>query len=484
MPSAAVLRAVAVAALSIGLAMISNSMGAPPGPGAPWAAPNLRQVDTLQAHGTPAPALHRTIGTPATPALSVPIRPGTTFVAVLQTREPASGPPQNPPSGAISQLAADGIPATALDAYQRAASRADLLYPGCGISWPLLAAIGRVESDHGRFAGSQLYADGESAPPIIGIALNGVGTARIMDTDQGRLDGDRVFDHAVGPMQFIPGTWRIYGVDGNADGRADPFNIYDAAAAAADYLCIAGGNLTTIGGQTAAVLAYNESATYLSSVLELAAAYAGGGVAIPAAVGLAPPLGTATLAALPPPARQPGNGPLPPVNPGPPLSPPGSAVPLPKGALSAPSGRTKKPSGSGSTSSAPAPAGSASSTPAPAGSAGSAPTPSAPAPSTPAATGPAASGSTVVPSPPATAATTGCPSPTASVTVTVTVTSTGTSAASLASAGSVVSQPAPAVTATGSAASVTVTVTVTASQATVATTSVSPTGTATSAPRC
>ena len=46
-------------------------------------------------------------------------------------------------------------------------------------------------------------------------------------------------------MQFIPSTWALYGADGNGDGVADPFNIFDAAAAAAHYLCRAGGNLQT-----------------------------------------------------------------------------------------------------------------------------------------------------------------------------------------------------------------------------------------------
>jgi len=38
----------------------------------------------------------------------------------------------------------------------------------------------------------------------------------------GRLDGDRVYDRAVGPMQFIPSTWAIYRTDGNRDGRSKP----------------------------------------------------------------------------------------------------------------------------------------------------------------------------------------------------------------------------------------------------------------------
>jgi hypothetical protein len=221
---------------------------------------------------------------------------------------PTPGDP--PPAGAIApQLASDGIPAVALDAYRRAAADLARTDPSCGLSWPLLAAIGRVESDHGRFGGSQLYSDGTSAPRIIGIALNGHGTALIRDTDHGVLDGDTVYDHAVGPMQFIPSTWRRWGVDGNGDGVISPFNIYDAALAAADYLCAAGGNLNTTPGQIRAVLAYNDSAQYLATVLALEKIYASGaaGVTIP------------ILPANPKPP--PHERPLPPpVNPGPPLA--------------------------------------------------------------------------------------------------------------------------------------------------------------------
>jgi hypothetical protein len=123
-----------------------------------------------------------------------------------------------------------GIPIVALRAYRLAASRADRLNPSCGITWPLLAAIGRVESNHGRFAGAILHADGASTPKIIGIPLDGPGTALIRDTDHGRLDGDVVYDRAVGPMQFIPSTWAEFSVHANGDHVPDPFNIFDAAA--------------------------------------------------------------------------------------------------------------------------------------------------------------------------------------------------------------------------------------------------------------
>ncbi len=209
-----------------------------------------------------------------------------------------------------SSLASDGIPTTALEAYQRAARRESERDPACGLSWPLLAAIGRVESDHGRFAGAVLHTDGRSTPRVIGIALTGNGTARITDTDGGRLDGDRTYDRAVGPMQFIPSTWAAYRTDGNGDGIADPFNIFDAAAAAGHYLCSAGGNLTTLTGQLRAVHAYNDSDAYVALVLQLEQVYARG---VP---GLTVPI----VPSNPSPPKQ--HAPVPPVNPGPPLGAP------------------------------------------------------------------------------------------------------------------------------------------------------------------
>ena len=160
-----------------------------------------------------------------------------------------AGRPRRPSTAAvISGLAANGIPTVALNAYRVAAARLANADPGCGIDWALLAGIGREESDHGQFAGAVLHADGVSTPRIIGIPLNGHGTALIRDTDHGALDGDTVYDHAVGPMQFIPSTWALYGTDANGDGVADPFNINDAALTAARYLCAAGGDLRTPRG--------------------------------------------------------------------------------------------------------------------------------------------------------------------------------------------------------------------------------------------
>src|SRR3954447_15732546 len=176
----------------------------------------------------------------------------------------------------ITGLAANGIPNVALNAYRVAAARMTNSSPDCGIDWSLLAGIGRVESNHGRFGGATLNPDGTSTPQIKGPPLNGGQFAFIRDTDGGTFDGDSSVDRAVGPMQFIPSTWRAYGVDADGNGTADAFNINDAALAAANYLCHAGGNLRTDAGQRKAVMAYNHSDSYVNEVLALAHAYAAG----------------------------------------------------------------------------------------------------------------------------------------------------------------------------------------------------------------
>ena len=272
-------------------------------------------------------------------------------VPVSQASTPADD--GTPPAGgqlpspglAASALAADGIPETALIAYQNAAQRERLLDPACQLTWPLLAAIGRVESDHGRFGGAVLYTDGRSYPKIIGIPLDGNGTALIRDTDHGRLDGDTVYDRAVGPMQFIPSTWARWGVDADGDGVADPFDIFDAAAAAAAYLCSSGADLATLSGQYRAVFSYNHLDQYVRTVLALAATYAAG---VPARDVLVTPDGRApsssapaTSRAAPHPAAPSSIAPVP--TPG---TSPGTVTTSPK--TSAPTGETPSTSPSSS----------------------------------------------------------------------------------------------------------------------------------------
>jgi Transglycosylase SLT domain len=208
-----------------------------------------------------------------------PVDPG----GGLAPSEPPKRLPRHPiqpnsgPVGAVvvGSFSANGIPAVALAAYRRAAKAVDRADHSCHLGWTLLAGIGRVESDHGQFGGAQLLADGLSSIPVIGPPLNGKGTALIRDTDDGRLDGDRTFDRAVGPMQFIPSTWAVWASDGDHDGQANPFDIDDAALGAARYLCAAGGNLSAHAGQVGAVLAYNHSMAYVHLVLAYAALYGG-----------------------------------------------------------------------------------------------------------------------------------------------------------------------------------------------------------------
>jgi len=123
--------------------------------------------------------------------------------------------------------------------YRRPASYRELYQLSArycpGLSWKVLAAIGQVESGHGRNVG----------PSSAG---------------------------ALGPMQFLPSTWAYAGIDGDGDGRADIMSAYDAVPAAALYLCRNGAGR---GGQYLydAVFSYNHADWYVRLVLDLAARY-------------------------------------------------------------------------------------------------------------------------------------------------------------------------------------------------------------------
>lgn len=180
-------------------------------------------------------------------------------------------------AAALTPGSASDIPQAALSAYQRAEAVINEADTGCNLTWELIAAIGRVESDHGRFGGNALDERGVARPGIYGIALNGRNdTQRILDTDAGQYDDDTRFDRAVGPMQFIPSTWSVVGVDGDNDGTRDPQDIDDAALATAVYLCSGDDDLSTEKGQRASVYRYNHSNAYVDLVLEIMQAYLDG----------------------------------------------------------------------------------------------------------------------------------------------------------------------------------------------------------------
>jgi hypothetical protein len=192
-------------------------------------------------------------------------------------------PGVGPGSAQPVRLDALGIPRAALVAYQLAAKLVDQADPACGIDWALLGAIGRVESDHGRFGGNTLDAGGIARPGIIGLPLDGSnGTARIMDTDDGRWDRDTTYDRAVGPMQFIPGTWRVVGADADGDGTRNPQDLSDAATGTAIYLCSGPGDLRRPDDLYQAVLRYNHSDRYVRTVIAIADAYRHGIATLPA----------------------------------------------------------------------------------------------------------------------------------------------------------------------------------------------------------
>ncbi len=178
---------------------------------------------------------------------------------------------------AAQTASASGIPAAALAAYQRAETVINAADKSCNLPWQLVAAIGRVESDHGRFGGNTLNDEGLATPGIFGIALNGKNnTQAISDTDAGQYDADARWDRAVGPMQFIPSTWSVVGVDGDNDGKRNPQDIDDAALATAVYLCSGKDDLSGVVGQRSSVYRYNHSNAYVDLVLSFMNAYMSG----------------------------------------------------------------------------------------------------------------------------------------------------------------------------------------------------------------
>ncbi|MFD0312585.1 lytic transglycosylase domain-containing protein [Streptomyces sp. NPDC127119] len=236
-----------------------------------------------------------------------------------------------------------GIPATVLDAYKKAETSLAGSKPGCNLPWQLLAAIGKVESGQAR--GGNVDANGTTITPILGPVLNGVGFARITDTDGGLYDGDTTHDRAVGPMQFIPSTWEWSGRDGNGDGKKDPNNIYDAALAAGHYLCRFNWDLSDSADLRRAILSYNNSTDYLNTVLSWLEYYRKGTHEVPDGTGSLPSNrsdngtggaspGPTSPASTPPSSQSPGGGttspkPKPPATTPPTTPPPTTTPPAP-----------------------------------------------------------------------------------------------------------------------------------------------------------
>ncbi len=135
------------------------------------------------------------------------------------------------------------------------------------------AAVASVDESTGeQTAGSDEAApgDAETGEAVAEVVVRRL--ALILDTDGGELDADTVYDRAVGPMQFIPQTWRGWATDTDRDGDANPQNIYDATVAAGRYLCAAS-SLGSADGQERAFFAYNHDDEYTRLVSTAATVY-------------------------------------------------------------------------------------------------------------------------------------------------------------------------------------------------------------------
>ena len=150
--------------------------------------------------------------------------------------------------GALSQAAQspapaaiEDIPPAYLAAYSKSAAQFDLGADG----WAYLAAIGKVESDHGRSSAAGVHR------------------------------GQNFHGCCAGPMQIHNGfgsgggTWAAFKTDGDGDGQLDIYDPDDAITTAARYLRASGAP----GDWRAALFAYNHSSQYVEDVLTRAAAY-------------------------------------------------------------------------------------------------------------------------------------------------------------------------------------------------------------------
>lgn len=146
--------------------------------------------------------------------------------------------------GSTGQAVGD-IPIELVPVYRAAAAT-------CPLPTELLAAVGKVETDHGR-----------SPLPGVKSGANSAG--------------------AEGPMQFLPDTWNQYGVDGDGDGTANVHSPVDSIFGAAQYLCANGGGADANGVRNA-LWNYNHSDEYIDDVLSFAETYRRGPYVLPVAL--------------------------------------------------------------------------------------------------------------------------------------------------------------------------------------------------------
>src|SRR4051794_15490120 len=165
------------AAALVPLALLAGAWTANLGAAAP------RDVDRSSETPHALPDLPSVPGTQLNDPASVTVPPSLDPRSYLTT--PNDGSTRAHRTGAHPATeSAEGIPAVTLAAYRRAESVLGQADPGCRLPWELVAAIGRVESDHGRYGGNVVGDDGRSRPGVYGPALDGkAGLALVDDTD-------------------------------------------------------------------------------------------------------------------------------------------------------------------------------------------------------------------------------------------------------------------------------------------------------------
>jgi murein DD-endopeptidase MepM/ murein hydrolase activator NlpD len=141
----------------------------------------------------------------------------------------SSGATTTAPSVSLPSAPPSGVPNFFIDSFQIPPFLLPI-YQAAGIQyqvpWQVLAAINEIETDYGR-----------------NLSVSSAG--------------------AVGWMQFMPATWKEWGIDANGDGVADPYNPVDAIFSAARYLQAAGASTDL----SKAIFAYNHAGWYVQSVL-------------------------------------------------------------------------------------------------------------------------------------------------------------------------------------------------------------------------
>lgn len=182
---------------------------------------------------------------------AIPQVPATALDQPAVARSTVGGlDPQAGADGAMATLVINGIPSAALYAYRHAETVLAEADPQCRLPWNLVAAVGRIESDHGRMEGNALSPDGVMQPGVTKPAL--------------------------GPMQLAQGTFSAVAIDSDADGNENPQDIDDAATAAGIFLCSGEGDLSTDAGARSALARYGEGPDYVDSVMKISASYANG----------------------------------------------------------------------------------------------------------------------------------------------------------------------------------------------------------------